>query len=82
MTDRITDEQLSRLAIVYVRQSSPGQVRNHRESTERPGTKTVRQGNNRVDSAGYAPKGATVRIVINKGSNAELMSNCPVRRRR
>ena len=35
MTDRITDEQLSRLAIVYVRQSSPGQVRNHRESTER-----------------------------------------------
>ena len=28
-------EQLSRLAIVYVRQSSPGQVRNHRESTER-----------------------------------------------
>ena len=35
MTDRITAEQLSRLAIVYVRQSSPGQVRNHRESTER-----------------------------------------------
>ena len=35
MTDRITAEQLSRLAIVYVRQSSPGQVQNHRESTQR-----------------------------------------------
>ena len=48
----------------------------------RSGTKTVRQGNNRVDSAGYAPKGATVRIVINKRSNAEPMSICPVRHRR
>ena len=35
MTDRIKAEQLSRLAIVYVRQSSPGQVQNHRESTQR-----------------------------------------------
>lgn len=35
MTERITAEQLSRLAIVYVRQSTPGQVRDHRESTDR-----------------------------------------------
>ena len=35
MTDRITAEQLSRLAIVYVRQSSLGQVRDNRESTQR-----------------------------------------------
>lgn len=35
MTDRITADQLSRFAIVYVRQSSPGQVQHHRESTDR-----------------------------------------------
>ncbi|MCY4498477.1 MAG: recombinase family protein [Rhodospirillaceae bacterium] len=35
MTERITADQLSRLAIVYVRQSTLGQVQNHRESTER-----------------------------------------------
>ena len=35
MTERITAEQLSRLAIVYVRQSSPGQVKSNRESTRR-----------------------------------------------
>ena len=35
MTERITAEQLSRLAIVYVRQSSPGQVQANRESTQR-----------------------------------------------
>lgn len=35
MTERITTEQLSRLAVVYVRQSSPGQVQNNRESTRR-----------------------------------------------
>ena len=35
MTERITAEQLSRLAIVYVRQSSPGQVKTNRESTQR-----------------------------------------------
>ncbi len=33
MTDRITAEHLKRAAIVYVRQSSPEQVRNHAEST-------------------------------------------------
>ena len=35
MTERNTAEQLSRLAIVYVRQSSPGQVKTNRESTQR-----------------------------------------------
>ena len=35
MTDRITAEQLSRSALVYVRQSTPRQVLEHRESTER-----------------------------------------------
>jgi len=33
MTDRITAHHLKRAAIVYVRQSSPEQVRNHGEST-------------------------------------------------
>ena len=33
MTDRITAKHLKRAAIVYVRQSSPEQVRNHGEST-------------------------------------------------
>ncbi len=33
MTDRITANHLKRAAIVYVRQSSPEQVRNHAEST-------------------------------------------------
>jgi hypothetical protein len=33
MTDRITANHLKRAAIVYVRQSSPEQVRNHGEST-------------------------------------------------
>ena len=32
MTEKITAEQRKRLAIVYVRQSSPGQVRSHQES--------------------------------------------------
>jgi hypothetical protein len=32
-TDRITPEHLQRTAIVYVRQSSPEQVRSHAEST-------------------------------------------------
>src|SRR2546427_13051654 len=32
MTDRITATHLQRAAIVYVRQSSPEQVRNHAES--------------------------------------------------
>ena len=35
MTERIAAEQLSRFAIIYVRQSSPGQVRDNRESTQR-----------------------------------------------
>ena len=35
MTDRITAEQLSRHALVYVRQSTPRQVLEHRESTQR-----------------------------------------------
>ena len=35
MIERITADQLSRLAIIYVRQSSPGQVQNNRESTQR-----------------------------------------------
>ena len=35
MTDRITAEQLSRLALVYVRQSTPWQVQHHQESTLR-----------------------------------------------
>ncbi len=35
MMERITSDHLARLAIVYVRQSSLGQVRNNRESTRR-----------------------------------------------
>ncbi|NCD17671.1 MAG: hypothetical protein EOL91_10260 [Actinobacteria bacterium] len=34
-TDKITDEHKERLACVYARQSSPGQVRNNQESTDR-----------------------------------------------
>ena len=34
-SDKITDEHLTRLAIVYVRQSTPQQVLEHRESTAR-----------------------------------------------
>lgn len=34
-SEKITDEQLQRLAIVYVRQSTPQQVLEHRESTAR-----------------------------------------------
>ena len=33
MTDRISANHLKRAAIVYVRQSSPEQVRHHAEST-------------------------------------------------
>ena len=33
--ERITPDHLSRLAMVYVRQSSPGQVQTNRESTQR-----------------------------------------------
>ena len=33
LTDRITAQHLRRAAIVYVRQSSPEQVRSHAEST-------------------------------------------------
>jgi len=32
--DRITTAHRAKLAYVYVRQSSPGQVRHHQESTE------------------------------------------------
>lgn len=32
MHEKITPENLARLAVVYIRQSSPGQVRNHHES--------------------------------------------------
>ena len=35
MTDKITAQHLEKTAYVYLRQSSMGQVRNHRESTER-----------------------------------------------
>ena len=42
MTERITADHLSRLAIVYVRQSSPGQVQNNRESTRRQYAMTER----------------------------------------
>ena len=35
MTDKITPQHLQKTAHVYIRQSSMGQVRNHRESTER-----------------------------------------------
>ena len=35
MTEKITPQHLQRTAYVYVRQSSMGQVRHHRESTER-----------------------------------------------
>ena len=35
MIERITADQLSRTAVIYVRQSSPGQIRNNRESTLR-----------------------------------------------
>jgi DNA invertase Pin-like site-specific DNA recombinase len=32
MSEKITSQHLQRLAVVYIRQSSPGQVQNHRES--------------------------------------------------
>jgi hypothetical protein len=32
MSEKIQPEHLGRLAVVYVRQSSPGQVKNNRES--------------------------------------------------
>lgn len=32
MSDKIASQHLTRLAVVYIRQSSPGQVKNHRES--------------------------------------------------
>jgi DNA invertase Pin-like site-specific DNA recombinase len=35
MTDKITHQHLQKTAYVYIRQSSMGQVRHHRESTER-----------------------------------------------
>lgn len=35
MTDKITPQHLQKTAYVYIRQSSMGQVRHHRESTER-----------------------------------------------
>ena len=35
MTDKITTGHLQKTAFVYIRQSSMGQVRHHRESTER-----------------------------------------------
>lgn len=35
MTEKITPQHLQRMAYVYIRQSSMGQVRHHRESTER-----------------------------------------------
>ncbi len=41
----------------------------------RSGTKTVRNGNNRIKSEGYTSRSATVKVVINKGSNAEPMSS-------
>ena len=35
MTEKITPQHLQQTAYVYIRQSSMGQVRHHRESTER-----------------------------------------------
>ena len=35
MTDKITAQHLQKTAFVYIRQTSMGQVRHHRESTER-----------------------------------------------
>src|SRR6516225_8261797 len=35
MTSKITDQHLSRMACIYIRQSTPGNVRFHQESTER-----------------------------------------------
>jgi len=35
MTSKITDQHLSRTACIYIRQSTPGQVRFNQESTER-----------------------------------------------
>ena len=35
MTEKITSQHLQKTAYVYIRQSSMGQVRHHRESTER-----------------------------------------------
>ena len=34
LDERITTEHRAKLAYIYVRQSSPGQVRHHQESTE------------------------------------------------
>jgi DNA invertase Pin-like site-specific DNA recombinase len=35
MTSKIADQHLSRIACIYIRQSTPGQVRFNQESTER-----------------------------------------------
>jgi hypothetical protein len=52
MTSKITDQHLSRVACIYIRQSTPGQVRFNQESTER-------QYNRRRPSAGARRRSAS-----------------------
>jgi hypothetical protein len=52
-TDRITPQHLQRTAIVYVRQSSPEQVRSHAESTPHPGRAARPGGRLRLAEAGH-----------------------------
>src|SRR5215475_444228 len=51
MTSKITDQHLSRTACIYIRQSTPGQVRFNQESTERQYNLK-----NKAQSLGWSPE--------------------------
>jgi len=51
MTSKITDQHLSRMACIYIRQSTPGQVRFNQESTERQYNLK-----NKAQSLGWSPE--------------------------
>jgi hypothetical protein len=52
MTSKITDQHLSRVACIYIRQSTPGQVRFNQESTERQYNLK-----NKAQALGWSPSG-------------------------
>src|SRR5215475_6979793 len=51
MTSKIADQHLSRVACIYIRQSTPGQVRFNQESTERQYNLK-----NKAQSLGWSPE--------------------------
>jgi oxalate decarboxylase/phosphoglucose isomerase-like protein (cupin superfamily) len=59
MTSKITDQHLSPLACIYIRQSTPGQVRLNHESTERQSDLK-----NKAQSLGWSPE---VRATLSSG---------------